>query len=519
MRYQSIKSLITILICIISFHVNLISCQIQSEVDYLKHIKQFSHPIAPKYINNTDHKNTHSDNNYQTKTNLDKIYGVSLGGWLVAEPWITPSLFDNIYHQYGTQPVDEYTLATILGKNATKLYMENHWKTFYTEGDFQQIKAFGLNLVRIPVGYWAFGLLPNDPYVQGQEFYLDQALGWCQKYNIQVLIDIHGMPGSQNGFDNSGLRTSDPSWLKYKQNLNLSYTILKYIFTKYGSPNSIYNSVINSIEVVNEPFAPIIDPAKVAEFYTYSYNTANTENVMSDMIYHDGFMGFGYWDWFMPNAAPGKVIIDHHLYEIFSPQQIAMTIDEHLANIMAQGNQMSQEKHPRIVGEFSGALTDCTRYINGVGNGARFNGTFQTNVVTGSCANHTDFALWSSELINNTKRYLIAQFYTYETNSNGWIFWCFKTESAIEWDFKRLAALGMLPSPLFRPRPQSQQQQQNNNLKDIIKQNQSISSLSSNFATKVFNYNSMLLIKDYDFFPKIIYTLFFTCFLFILNFI
>ena len=26
---------------------------------------------------------------------LQKIYGVSLGGWLVTEPWITPSLYEN----------------------------------------------------------------------------------------------------------------------------------------------------------------------------------------------------------------------------------------------------------------------------------------------------------------------------------------------------------------------------------------------------------------------------------------
>ena len=66
----------------------------------------------------------------------------------------------------------------------------------------------GLNFVRIPIGYWAFQLLDNDPYVQGQVQYLEKALGWARKNNIRVWIDLHGAPGSQNGFDNSGLRDS-----------------------------------------------------------------------------------------------------------------------------------------------------------------------------------------------------------------------------------------------------------------------------------------------------------------------
>ncbi|KAK6203105.1 glycoside hydrolase superfamily [Scheffersomyces amazonensis] len=468
------------------------------------------------YVNNSNgNSNGDKSNNQEgdsssktTKISLDKIYGVSLGGWLVAEPWITPSLFDNIYKQYGIQPVDEHTLATILGKEMTQQYMENHWKTFYTEQDFIEIKSLGLNLVRIPIGYWAFGLLPGDPYVQGQEKYLINALNWCEKYGLQVLLDIHGMPGSQNGFDNSGLRTNNPAWLKVPENLQLSYQILDYIFKTYGGPQ--YSSVINSIEVVNEPFAPIIDPAKVADFYTQTYNKAASSNVIPDIIYHDGFMGFGYWNWFMSNSPKGSVIIDHHLYEIFSPNQISMNIDEHLSNVMTQGNQMAQELHPRIVGEFSGALTDCTRYINGVGNGARYNGTFQTNFVTGSCANHTDFNKWSPELIENTKKFLVAQFYTYETHSNGWIFWCFKTEDAIEWDFKRLASLNMLPQPLFRPRPQNQQYDLNINNSDIS------TNYQINFAKKTVEEDVLTLFNDSMFFQGI-YVIFISALLFLIN--
>jgi glucan 1,3-beta-glucosidase len=42
--------------------------------------------------------------------------------------------------------------------------------------------------------------------LQGQAEYLDRAIGWARKYNVKVILDLHGAPGSQNGFDNSGQR-------------------------------------------------------------------------------------------------------------------------------------------------------------------------------------------------------------------------------------------------------------------------------------------------------------------------
>ena len=41
-------------------------------------------------------------------------------------------------------------------------------RTFYTRDDFAEIKAAGLNAVRIPLGYWAVDLLDYEPYVSGQ---------------------------------------------------------------------------------------------------------------------------------------------------------------------------------------------------------------------------------------------------------------------------------------------------------------------------------------------------------------
>lgn len=122
--------------------------------------------------------------------NSDKVRGVNLGGWFVLEPWITPSIFD----EWSTNQLvkDEYTYTQVLGKDEALRRLQSHWNSWITEGDFYQIKAVGLNHVRIPIGYWAIAPLPGDPYVLGQLPILDQAIGWARNAGLKVLIDLHG---------------------------------------------------------------------------------------------------------------------------------------------------------------------------------------------------------------------------------------------------------------------------------------------------------------------------------------
>ena len=71
------------------------------------------------------------------------------------------------------------------------------------------LSAAGLNHVRIPIGFWAYDVSGGEPYIQGQAAYLDQAIGWARDNGLMVILDLHGAPGSQNGFDNSGRRGSE----------------------------------------------------------------------------------------------------------------------------------------------------------------------------------------------------------------------------------------------------------------------------------------------------------------------
>ena len=120
--------------------------------------------------------------------NDEKVRGVNIGGWLVLEPWITPSLFENVGDP---NIVDEYTLTQKLGANARST-LQAHWDSFINESDFQAIARAGLNHVRIPIGYWAVEKHEGDPYVDGQIEYLDKAVQWATDAGLNVMVDLHG---------------------------------------------------------------------------------------------------------------------------------------------------------------------------------------------------------------------------------------------------------------------------------------------------------------------------------------
>ena len=95
-------------------------------------------------------------------------------------------------------------MSATLGQEEMNSRMQKHWSTWITEDDFSEMASHGINMVRIPVGYWSVSPLDEEPYIQGAYEYLDKAIGWAGNHDIKVLIDLHGAPGSQNGFDNSG---------------------------------------------------------------------------------------------------------------------------------------------------------------------------------------------------------------------------------------------------------------------------------------------------------------------------
>ena len=107
-----------------------------------------------------------------------------------------------------------------LGHDAALSILRNHWDTWVRWEDFNKIKQSGFSIVRIPVGFWAYDTF-GTAYVSGAAVYIDAAIDWSRSLGLKIIIDLHGAPGSQNGFDNSGQRMDKPRCKKATQSRRL----------------------------------------------------------------------------------------------------------------------------------------------------------------------------------------------------------------------------------------------------------------------------------------------------------
>ncbi|WPH00594.1 putative Exo-beta-1,3-glucanase [Acrodontium crateriforme] len=377
----------------------------------------------------------------------EKIRGVNIGGWLVLEPYITPSIFQAQKSSAGI--VDEYTLCQSLGAQACHdQYLKPHWDTWVTLADFQRIKNSGFNVVRIPIGFWAYNNA-NTPYASGAAPYMDKAIGWARQVGLKVIVDLHGAPGSQNGFDNSGHRTSSINW-QQGNNVQRTLAVLYTMQQKYAS--SQYDDVIAGIELLNEPLSPVLDMSKLKQFWHDGYGQQRTVSQSRVVIIQDGFQNDNSYNGMLTPSDNNaqNVALDHHEYQCFNNDLVALQPWQHRQLVCNNAGVYSGADKWTFVGEWSAAMTDCASYLNGYGIGARYDGSYPGSKYVGSCNGVNNIGSWSQTFKDDVRGYIEAQMEMFERQTQGWVFWNFKTENsgAPEWDVFALIDAGVFPQPL-----------------------------------------------------------------------
>jgi len=102
---------------------------------------------------------------------------------------------------------------------------------------------------------------------------------------------------------------------------------------------------------------------------------------------------------------------------------------------------------PTMVGEFSVAVNDCATYLNGIGSGNRWEGTWNgapPKMPGANCASENNAATYTPEYKLFLKNFFLAQAEAYEQGS-GWTYWNFKTETNPLWSYFDGVDGGWLP--------------------------------------------------------------------------
>jgi hypothetical protein len=123
------------------------------------------------------------------------LRGVGLGNWLLPEGYMWK------FGSKGDRPRKiEAMVEELIGVEAAERFWREFRRHYITEADIKRIAELGFNSVRPALNARLFLTEGENPVFVEEGFeLLDNLIGWCKKYNVYVIIDMHGAPGGQTG--------------------------------------------------------------------------------------------------------------------------------------------------------------------------------------------------------------------------------------------------------------------------------------------------------------------------------
>ncbi|KAI0908249.1 glycoside hydrolase family 5 protein [Ustulina deusta] len=393
--------------------------------------------------------------------------GVNLGGWLSLEPFITPSLFD---YDIRLGIVDEWTLCKHLGPKTTASTLEKHYATFVTEQTFKEMRDAGLDHVRIPYSYWAVQTYDDDPYLFRISWrYLLRGIEWARKYGLRVNLDLHGLPGSQNGWNHSG-RLGAIGWLNGTNGeLNAQRSLDVHDRLSKFFAQDRYKNIIMFYGLANEPRMVELSASAVVSWTEEAFKLIRGNGLTwAKVVFGDGFMGLANWQGLLTGYP--DLILDVHQYVIFNNDLIKFTHQKKISYACDDWTEQAEQSldtstgyGPTMFAEWSQADTDCAEYLTNVGWGNRWTGTYDsgnssTEALTPMCpttdasCSCDDANASSGDYSDSYKQFLLmfaeAQMTSFE-KGYGWWYWTWDTESSPQWSYRQGLAAGILPAQAY----------------------------------------------------------------------
>ncbi|CAO1633379.1 unnamed protein product [Sympodiomycopsis kandeliae] len=368
------------------------------------------------------------------------VRGVNIGNWLLMECWMDPGYCSALNKHAVNAPypnaiVDEWTSGQYSDYDYQEQVFKGHYESWFGEDDMRQIAAAGLNHVRIPVPFWAFGETNrnNEPYRTWNQYdKLIQAVGWARKYGVKVWIDLHGVPGSQNGFDNSG-HTGGIGWTNDPDNIKRT----KYVFdrlVKTFNGHEWYRTV-TAFEAINEPQGhnqKVLNEL-VNDYYPWALGNIKDNTKKRLLAFHDAFVTPGYWaDYFNDNDKT-RTILDTHPYFVYSDYEKNANDRQRVREVCQMRDSLSQSKdrYITVAGEIS---TSSPKGDNGQGR----------NLPKGKI-NIPGGGKYSDDYHYFLAFNFRVQQHVFETSGNGWIYWAWFNKQYADWSFKTGIKHGWLP--------------------------------------------------------------------------
>ncbi|KAG7142925.1 glucan endo-1 like protein [Verticillium longisporum] len=378
-----------------------------------------------------------------------KIRGVNLGSLFVFEPWIANSAWTGLGCEDSPDRSSEFDCVSKLGQEQADAAFQGHWASFITESDLDEMKRYGINTIRIPLGYWLDRSLvdSSENFPQGAEEYLVRVCGWATARGLYIILDHHGAPGAQvakNAF--TGQLAPSPGFYN-EYNYGRGVKFLQYL-TKLAHERPEMENVgmievlnepmenVGMIEVLNEPvhWDQFVESLR-STFYRDAYNAIRQVerdlnairqverdlNVSPDDQFHIQMMGSG---WGAGNPVEflsdtQLTAFDDHRYLKWANRDEVPLSHESFISTSCSDNLSRDSAGPTIIGEWSLSVPDEDQWSDE----------------------------WHPESQKDFyRKWFAAQIHSYETRAEGWVFWTWKTQLGdYRWGYKDAVAAGVIP--------------------------------------------------------------------------
>ncbi|KAK6543587.1 hypothetical protein TWF694_000330 [Orbilia ellipsospora] len=355
------------------------------------------------------------------------IRGVNLGGLFIMEPWMQWSQWSSM--GCGAYQ-SEFDCVMNMGQAKANAAFQNHWATWISEPDFQEMVSYGINTVRIPVGYWMLESLvyaDSEHFPQGGLPHLENILKLAKKYNLYVILDLHGAPGAQipkNAFTGQYAPAAG-FYVDYQYNRAIQF--LTFLAQQIYTNPTVYGA-IGMIELLNEPltYTPEVTATLITQFYPQAWKAVrNYETALNipkskrlHIMFMDDLWGSGNPTANLPDTDMSA--FDYHKYVKWDTS-VTPTRDSYMEYSC---NADLGCKKPLVVGEWSLSVPDNLQESD----------MFRTD--------SADAVKWFSG-------WFVAQQQMYERSGSGWVFWSWKsTLGDWRWSYRDAVVAGVIPKTL-----------------------------------------------------------------------
>ena len=237
------------------------------------------------------------------------LRGVCIGGWMNMEEFI------NGYP--GSEHGVRASMAKKFGAETAQFFFDRMLDYFFAEDDVIYLKSLGCTVARLPLNYRHFetDMKPFE-YLESGFARLDQALGWCEKHGLYVILDMHAVPGWQNPDWHSDNSTRHTLFWQQAHYQDRFVALWEEFARRYKG-----RAVIAGYNVMNEPvtsapygrFGYPYDPDWDVINRLYRRVTAAIRAIDPDhIIFLEGDLYSSQFDGFEPPFAPNLVYSSHN---------------------------------------------------------------------------------------------------------------------------------------------------------------------------------------------------------------